>query len=174
MVRHTIIGISYSPLYIHHFQFVQPSLLIRSEKLCKKYSDPSQINGTSEKLRWHRYRKGLRQSDVADYLGVDISTYNHLESYSCEIYSPEYMKKLSALFEIGPEELFDSYNMFIYSGQAQFFRHIRSSLCVTQKQLSEMLSVPLHMLKKWENEDCHISRKMWKHCMERLTHLAST
>ena len=37
------------------------------------------------KLRWLRYQKGLRQRDVADYAGIDRSTYVHYEEYGKDL-----------------------------------------------------------------------------------------
>ena len=52
-----------------------------AEKFNLQFSDFSEITETADKLRWLRYQKGLRQRDVADYAGIDRSTYVHYEEY---------------------------------------------------------------------------------------------
>ena len=79
MVRHAIRAITYSPLYIHSFRLVQPHTLVEAEKFNLRYSDPSQIDNTPDRLRWYRYQKGLLQRDVAEYVGMDRSTYSSYE-----------------------------------------------------------------------------------------------
>ena len=89
MVRHTIRAITYSPLYIHSFRLVQPHTLVEAEKFNLRYTDPSQIDNTPDKLRWYRYQKGLLQRDVAEYarrLGVPIENLKQWETDRVQIF----------------------------------------------------------------------------------------
>lgn len=76
MSHYTPEAVKYAPLYIYSFRFVQPHTLVEAEKFNIRYTEPSQIHNTPDKLRWHRYRLGLRQRDVADRIGIDRSTYS--------------------------------------------------------------------------------------------------
>ena len=100
MVRHAIKAVTYSPLYIHSFRLVQPQTLVEAEKFNLRYSDPSQIDNTPDRLRWYRYQKGLLQRDVAEYVGMDRSTYSSYEEMGRDYYPIDRMKKLAELFEV--------------------------------------------------------------------------
>ena len=89
MSRYVNGAIIYAPFYIHSFQLVQPHTLVEAEKFNIRYSDPSQINNIPDKLRWYRYRCGLRQRDVADYAGIDRSTYSGYEEFVRDYYPIE-------------------------------------------------------------------------------------
>ena len=85
MVLHTPMGVIYAPLYIHSFQLVRPHTLVEAEKFNIQYTDPSQIHNTPDKLRWYRYSQGLRQKDVAEYAGIDRTTYsNYTEKHDAK------------------------------------------------------------------------------------------
>ena len=91
MSRYTNTAVVYAPLYIRSFRLVQPHTLVEAEKFNIRYSDSSQINNTPDRLRWHRYRCGLRQRDVADYAGIDRSTYSSYEEIGRDYYPIENM-----------------------------------------------------------------------------------
>ena len=89
MVRHAIKAVTYAPLYIHSFRLVQPHTLVEAEKFNLRYTDPSQIDNTPDKLRWYRYQKGLLQRDVAEYarrLGVPIENLKQWETDRVQIF----------------------------------------------------------------------------------------
>ena len=78
-----------------------------------QFPDFSEITEMADKLRWLRYQKGLRQRDVADYAGIDRSTYVHYEEYSKDLYPLEHMERIAQLFEVPVESLLDDYNLFL-------------------------------------------------------------
>ena len=80
MTRYAFDVVSYAPLYIHSFRLVQPHTLVEAEKFNLVYTDPTQIDNIADKLRWYRYQHGLLQRDVADYAGLDRSTYSGYEN----------------------------------------------------------------------------------------------
>lgn len=88
---------------------------------------------TEDLLRWLRYQKGLRQRDVADYAGIDRSTYVHYEEYGKDLYPPEHMEKIAQLFEVPVDTLLDDYNLFLRNGQGNQIKAIRMKLGLTQK-----------------------------------------
>ncbi len=83
-----------------------PQLCIGCE-CCRYVKSCAAITETADKLRWLRYQKGLRQRDVADYAGIDRSTYVHYEEYGKDLYPPEHMEKIAQLFEVPVETLLD-------------------------------------------------------------------
>lgn len=151
----------YAPLHIRTMRMVQPHTLVESEKFNLRYGDPDQIDHTADKLRWYRYRKGLRQRDVAAAIGVDRSTYVHMESRTCDYYPPELLERLSGVFDTSVEELLDEYNRFLYGHQGDQIRQMRIERGISQHQFARHLGTSLNNVKKWEQERVRISRWMW-------------
>ena len=89
MSRYTNNAVVYAPFYIHSFRLVHPHTIVEAEKFNIRYSDPSKINNIPDWLRWYRYRCGLRQRDVADYAGIDRSTYSGYEEFVRDYYPIE-------------------------------------------------------------------------------------
>ena len=97
-----------APLQILKFPVVLPHKFLDAEKFNLRFSDASEITEIADKLRWLRYQKRLRQRDVADYAGIDRSTYVHYEEYGKDLYPPEHMEKIAQLFEVPVETLLES------------------------------------------------------------------
>ena len=167
MVRHTIRAITYSPLYIHSFRLVQPHTLVEAEKFNLRYSDPSQIDNTPDKLRWYRYQKGLLQRDVAEYVGMDRSTYGSYEEIGRDYYPIDHMRKLAELFDVPLEALLDEYNLFLYNGQGKQIKAMRAARKMTQAEYAQRLGVPIGNLKQWEIDRVKIFKSTWERIMLR-------
>ena len=143
-------AVKVAPLQILQFPVILPHKFQDAEKFNLQFSDFSEITETADKLRWYRYQKGLRQRDVADYAGIDRSTYIH------------YMEKLAELFEVPLEDLLDDYNLFLLRGQAEQIKAIRLKLGLTQKAYAAQLGVPLQKLKRWEQSKVQIFKSTWE------------
>ena len=117
MTRYALDVVSYAPLYIHSFRLVQPHTLVEAEKFNLIYTDPAQIDKIADKLRWYRYQHGLLQRDVADYAGLDRSTYSGYENTLRDYYPIEKMEKIAELFAVPVTDLLDEFNLFLYNGQ---------------------------------------------------------
>lgn len=117
----------YAPFYIHSFQLVQPHTIVETEKFNIRYSEPSLIDNTPDKLRWYRYKCGLFQRDVADFAGIYRSTYSSYEELGREYYPIEIMLRISQLFSIPVTELLDEYNLFLYNGQGEQIRRMHDT-----------------------------------------------
>ena len=100
MVQNIMGEVKFAPLFIHSFPLLAPHHLLESEKFNIRFSDPSEITEIADKLRYHRYRKALLQREVADYIGIDRSTYIHYEEYGRDYYPIDNMEKLAALFGV--------------------------------------------------------------------------
>lgn len=151
-----------APLQILKFPVVLPHKFLDAEKFNLQFSDFSEITETADKLRWLRYQKGLRQRDVADYAGIDRSTYVHYEEYGKDLYPPEHMEKIAQLFEVPVERLLDDYNLFLRNGQGKQIKAIRMKLGLTQKQYADKLGVSLGNLKHWEQNRKQIFKSTWE------------
>ena len=117
-------AVKVAPLQILKFPVVLPHKFQDAEKFNLQFPDFSEITETADKLRWLRYQKGLRQRDVADYAGIDRSTYVHYEEYGKDFYPPEHMEKIAQLFEVPVETLLDDYNLFLRKGQGEQIKTI--------------------------------------------------
>ncbi len=161
MTRHTLEGVVYAPFYLHSFPLVLPHTLVEAEKFNLRYTDPSQIETTADKLRWYRYRNGLLQRDVADYAGIDRSTYSGYEEVGRDYYPIEQMKRIAELYAISVTALLDEYNTFLYHGQGHQIKTLRQSKGMTQSAFSEHLGMPIGTLKGWEQGKAQISKATW-------------
>ena len=155
-------AIKVAPLQILQFPVVLPHKLQDAEKFNLQFSDFSEITETADKLRWLRYHKGLRQRDVAAYVGMDRSTYVRYEEDGKDFYPMEHMKKIAQLFEVPVEALLDDYNLFLRNGQGEQIKATRLKLGLTQKAYAEKLGVSLSNLKQWEQNRKQISKSTWK------------
>lgn len=151
-----------APLQILKFPVVLPHKFLDAEKFNLRFSDASEITEIADKLRWYRYQKGLRQRDVADYAGIDRSTYVHYEEYGKDLYPPEHMEKIAQLFEVPVDMLLDDYNLFLRNGQGNQIKAIRTKLGLTQKQYADKLGVSLGNLKHWEQNRKQIFKSTWE------------
>ena len=167
MVRHAINEVAYAPLYIHSFRLVQPHTLVEAERFNIRYTDPVQIDNTPDKLRWYRYQKGLLQRDVADFAGIDRSTYGSYEEAGRDYYPIEHKEKIAQLFDVPVEVLLDDYNLFLYNGQGKQIKAMRAARNMTQAEYARRLGVPIGNLKQWEIDRVKIFKSTWQRIMLR-------
>ena len=157
-------------LQILQFPVLLPHKFQDVEKFNLQFPDFSEITEMADKLRWLRYQKGLRQRDVADYAGIDRSTYVHYEEYGKDLYPLEHMERIAQLFEVPVDTLLDDYNLFLRNGQGNQIKAIRMKLGLTQKEYAEKLDVSLGSLKQWEQNRKQIFKSTWekyfKHSLE--------
>ena len=151
-----------SPAANSSVSVVLPHKFQDAEKFNLQFPDFSEITETADKLRWLRYQKGLRQRDVADYAGIDRSTYVHYEEYGKGLYPPEHMEKIAQLFEVPVDMLLDDYNLFLRNGQGNQIKAIRTKLGLTQRQYADKLGVSLGSLKQWEQNRKQIFKSTWE------------
>ncbi len=162
MVQNISGVVKFAPLFIYSFALLAPHHLLESEKFNIRFADPSEITEIADKLRWYRYKKALLQREVADYIGVDRSTYIHYEEMGRDYYPIENMEKLAVLFGVPVTELLDDFNMFLYKDQGKQIREKRLSLNMTQSEYAQMLGVNLGNLKKWEQNRVRIFKSTWE------------
>lgn len=162
MVQHISKVVKFSPLFIRSFALLTPHHLLESEKFNIRFSDPSEITEIADKLRWYRYKRALLQREVADFIGIDRSTYIHYEEGRRSCYPIENMEKLAALFHVPVTELLDDFHKFLYQDQGKQIREKRLQLHMTQNEYAKMLGIPLGSLKKWEQNKVHIFKSTWE------------
>ena len=162
MTRYALDVVSYAPLYIHSFRLVQPHTLVEAEKFNLIYTDPTQIDNIADKLRWYRYQHGLLQRDVADYAGLDRSTYSGYENTQRDYYPIEKMQKIAELFAVLVTDLLDEFNLFLYNGQGRQIKEMRRRRQMTQVEYAKRLGVPFGTLQGWEQDRVQICKQTWR------------
>ena len=160
----------YSLLAVHSFPFLRPQKLVDAEKFNSRYPDPAMLTTTADKLRYYRYQKSLLQREVAEYAGINESTYIDYESGNRDYYPIDKIQWIADLLEVPTEMLLDEYNLFLRE-QGKALKALRKRRGWTQSQLAERLSVRLHVVKQWEQGRVRMTRKMWgrvKKLLEKL------
>ena len=152
----------YVPLFIFSFKMLQPHKLVDAEKFNITYSDPSLLISTADKLRYYRYKKALRQRDVADYAGIDRSTYNSYEQEERDFYPIEPLRKIAEVLAVDMPDLLDDYNMFLYSGQGHQIRTLRKNAGLTQHLFGKLYGVSAGAVKRWESDRVQIFKSTWE------------
>lgn len=128
----------------------------------KNNPTPENLTHTADKLKWHRYSKGIHQKDVAEYAGIDRSTYIRYESGELDFYPIEKLKLIAQLYNIDVTELLDEYNRFLYKGQGQQIRALRKSMGLTRNQFGSLFNLSSSNIKNWETDRCRIFKTTWK------------
>ena len=162
MVRHLTQVVEFAILIIRSFPLLQSHFQVEAEKLNLQYPDPSEIKNTADKLRWYRHRKSLLQKDVADYAGIDRSTYIHYEDASRDYYPVDKLEKIAQLLEVDIVDLMDDYNLFLYRGQGKQIQAKREALGMTVVQYAKYLGVPVTKLRRWESNQVQIFKSTWE------------
>ena len=162
MARDSDEGTQYRPMYLLSFPLLAPHHLVEAEQFNIRFPDPSEIIETADKLRWYRYRRALLQREVAEYAGIDRSTYIHYEEYGRDYYPLDKMEKIAEVLDVPVTELLDEYNMFLYNNQGRQIREKRRSLGMTASEYAAQLGVPLGTLKNWERNRVRILKSTWK------------
>ena len=150
------------PMYLHSFRFIAPKKVSEAQKFALKFPSADKLTTVADKLRYYRHQKGLYQSDVADYLGIDKGTYIDYENPDRDYYSAEVMERVAKLLEVDVYDLLDDYNKFLYDGQGRNIKELRKQLKITQEDLAEEMNVSLMKVKRWEQEKVRMFKYTWE------------
>lgn len=162
MVRHITRVAEFAVLMVRSFPLLQPHFRVEAEQLNLQYPDPAEITAVADKLRWYRHRKALLQREVADFAGIDRSTYIHYEDASRDYYPPDKLEKIARILEVNMADLMDEYNLFLYHDQGRQIRDKRESLGMTIPQYARYLGVHSVKLRRWESNQVQISKTTWE------------
>lgn len=155
--------IQYAPLYIHTFSIVQPKRFKEAQRFNFHFRSVEDIDSMADRLRWFRYKKGMLQKEVAEYLGIERTTYWDYEGVRGDrnYYPPDKIDKLTELYEVSVNDLLDDYNQFLYYGQGEKIRELRGKKGWTQLELAKRLAVSRSTIKRWEHNEVRIFRETW-------------
>lgn len=152
----------FSPFYKFTVSFQSYQNYTKIQSFLNQYKNTNEIQHTSDKLKWYRYKKSMFQQDIADYLKIDRSTYIRYEHGEMDYYPIDKLKSIAELFHIDVTDLLDDYNRFLYDGQGQQIRTLRKNMGLTQYQFAEKYGINTSTVKHWENNSCTISKNIWE------------
>ncbi len=162
MAKHISSETTFAPLCFYNFSLCLPRQIYEAQRFNLQYSDQSKLSSTADKLRWHRYHKGLLQREVAERIGIERTTYIRYEEKEHDYYPLKHMKMLAELFEVPLEDLLDDYNLFLLRGQGTQIKGLRLRQGMTQKEYAQKLGVSLQKLKEWEQDRVRIYKSTWE------------
>ena len=162
LVRYDNGAVSYAPLYVHSFRLAAPRKLLEAQQFIRQFHSTKNLDTMSERLRWHRHRLGLMQSEVAEQAGISSAVYADLETGACQTCPAGLADALAELFHVSPEELLDDYNLFLYRGQARQLWDYRERRGLSRKAFSRETGISESSVTAWEKGNKQISRKAWE------------
>ena len=128
----------------------------------RQHPNPDLLTHTAERLRWYRLQNELLQKQVADRLGIDRSTYIHYESKDYNYYPPDKLKLLADLFGVPVTALLDDYNRFLFNGQGNQIKALRTGMNFTQADFARHLGTTPKTVREWECNQVMISKIKWE------------
>lgn len=161
MSRRTDANIAIAPMYIHSFRPIRAHTLAETERIAQ--TDPATLLTTADKLRYYRHLRGLEQKEVAAYVGLYRNTYAGYEDPTARDYYPlDKMGQIADLLGVPLLDLLDDYNRFLYEGQGQQVKALRSRLGLSCKELAEKLGVWPTTVRDWEKDAVRMTRQTWE------------
>lgn len=155
----------YAPFFVFSFSFLHFCKLTEGQRFLEAHPNPEKLHHVADKLKWYRYKNMLLQREVAEYTGIDRTTYIHYESKELDYYPVDKLKKIAELFDIDVTNLLDDYNRFIYDGQGWKIRKIRKSMGMTQNEFGKQMGVHSGTVKKWESAKVRVTKGTWEKIM---------
>lgn len=167
LCRTEFFRVVFAPLYVINIPF-RNTINIQQTVWCfERAKHPEKLSNTADRIRYYRCTKGFLQSEVAEYAGINTSTYLSYESGERDYYPIEKMQRIADFLQIDINELLDDYNRFLYEGQGRQIKKLRKTLGLTQDQLGKQMGVSTGAIKRWENDQVKIFKSTW----EKFVHL---
>ena len=167
MYRTEFFRFVFAPLYVIKIPF-RNTINIQQTVWCfERAKHPEKLSNTADRIRYYRCTKGFLQSEVAEYAGINTSTYLSYESGERDYYPIEKMQRIADFLQVDINELLDDYNRFLYEGQGRQIKKLRKTLGLTQDQLGKQMGVSTGAIKRWENDQVKIFKSTW----EKFVHL---
>ena len=74
----------------------------------------------------------------------------------------EMAEKMAQFYDVPVTDFLDSYNKFLYDGQADRIRAYRGPLGLGKKPFAKRMGIPIRCLQEWEAERKQVSRNSWE------------
>lgn len=155
-------NVRYAPLYICSIKLATAKTFNDTEFANFGAENADEIDNISDKLKFLRLNLGLKQSEVANRLGVSRYVYGQIEQGHTQFIPKPLLCKIAKLYKIKPSEISDEYNQFIYSGQGKAIRKLRKSEHLEINAFAEKHCIRPHLLKAWEDEKKQVSKSSWE------------
>ena len=152
----------YAPLCMYSFRLIAPRKIQQAQQLNRQYHNYWEINKISDRLRWCRHRLGLKQSEVANHIGISRSAYIDMENGASNYFPKEMVDKLARLLHIPVDDLLDDYSRFLYQGQGKMTTAYREKLGLGKKPFASLIGTDRRNIRAWETEKKHLSRRSWE------------
>jgi len=143
--------------------------LAESEKVNIGSTDPAKFDTIADKLRYYRHRNGLLQREVADYVGIERTTYSAYEEDGRDYYPSDTLQRIAEFLSVKVADLIDDYNTFLCEGQARQIKALRDKMSMTQAEFAAHFNVSKEQIKKWEQNKARMTKKFWERIFERLS-----
>lgn len=128
------------------------TMCIRCRVLKAQKRFRTSLNFTAEK-------NGYLQSEIADYINVDRTTYIRYEENVLSVYPIDKITLLAELYKVEVCDLLDDYNKFLYNDQGKQIKKLRKRLSLTQLKMAELLNVGHSTLKQWEYNKANMTQE---------------
>ena len=162
MKKYVTGAVNFMPMVIKSVKVVFPLLYWEEAYEMLRNENPSHMDSTGEKIRWHRVQLGLSQRQAAALAGIQEKRYKRYESGRIKIIPENELRKLAGVLETDYEALADEYTLFIHRGQRAQLRRYRRSLGMNIKQYADYLGVAAHEYGTWESGKNQISKNSWE------------
>lgn len=161
MYRTEFFRVVFAPLYVIKITF-RNTINIQQTVWCfERAKYPEKLSNTADRIRYYRCTKGFLQSEVAEYAGINTSTYLSYESGERDYYPIEKMQRIADFLQVDINELLDDYNRFLYEGQGRQIKKLRKTLGLTQYEFGKLHDVSTGTVKRWEQEAVRMKKKTW-------------
>ena len=135
----------YLPIYRHNFRV-------------NKHFSPVTIG---DRIKFYRYEKRLRQTELAKRVGIDVSTLKHYENTNRN-YDLDKLSRIAEVLDVDVNVLYDDYHLFLSADYGAKIKALRNSLGLTQAIFAEKYNTTAKTVKGWEHERVRVSRKTWE------------
>ncbi|MCL2573822.1 MAG: helix-turn-helix domain-containing protein [Defluviitaleaceae bacterium] len=124
--------------------------------------DPVNFITIADKLRYYRHRNGLLQREVADYVGIERTTYSAYEEDGRDYYPYDTLQRIAEFLKVKATDLVDDYNTFLRDGQAHQVKALRNKMKMTQAEFAAHFDITKEQIKKWEQGKARMTKKFWE------------
>lgn len=136
--------ISFLPVYRHRFRI-------------NKAFHPVTVG---DRIKFYRYEKKLRQTELSNLSGVNIGTLKKYEN-NYKSYDPDKLSAIAKALDIDASVLMDEYLLFLTDGYGEKVKAFRKSKGMTQKAFAVELGTTAKTIQDWEHEYVKISQKTY-------------